>query len=147
MYLCLCACVCFLCACVCFLFLFNTSFSLTGNSGGLTWVRLHQPPEQRYPFLSVCAVFPCVQTMVYGCQWLGFLTSAQMLMHVTAHRGCTDTVTESALEADSGRKIPCRTGDSNPRQYCAWLFTRTLYQLSYSRPSLPLMCLHLALVW
>ena len=26
---------------------------------------------------------------------------------------------ESALEVDSGRNIPCRTGDSNPRQYCA----------------------------
>ena len=41
-----------------------------------------------------------------------------------------DTV-ESALEVDSGEKIPCRTGDSNPRQYCAWLFSRTLYQLSF----------------
>ena len=30
----------------------------------------------------------------------------------------------------SGRKITCRTGDSNPRQYCAWLFSRTLDQLS-----------------
>ena len=25
----------------------------------------------------------------------------------------------------------CQTGDSNPHQYCAWLFSRTLYQLSY----------------
>ena len=48
---------------------------------------------------------------------------------------CTDTVRESALEVDSGRKkIPRRTGDSNPRQYCAWLFSRTLYQLNYSLP-------------
>ena len=30
---------------------------------------------------------------------------------------CTDTVRESALKVDSGRKIPCRTRDSNPRQY------------------------------
>ena len=29
------------------------------------------------------------------------------------------------------RKIPCRTGDSNPRLYCARLFSRTLYQLNY----------------
>ena len=28
-------------------------------------------------------------------------------------RGCTDTVRESALKVDSGRKIPCRTGESN----------------------------------
>ena len=31
-------------------------------------------------------------------------------------RGCTDTVRESALKADSGRKIFCRTGESNLSQ-------------------------------
>ena len=46
------------------------------------------------------------------------------------HGGCTDTVIrESALEADSRTKIHCRIWDSNPRQYCAWLFIRALYQL------------------
>ena len=34
----------------------------------------------------------------------GFLTCAQMLMHAIAHGGCTDTVKESALKVDSGRK-------------------------------------------
>ena len=77
--------------------------------------------------VNVCRIF-----LWYGCQRLGFLTCAQTLVHATAHGGCTDTVRESALEADStGRKIPCRTGDSNPHQHCAWLFSRTLYQLSY----------------
>ena len=57
-----------------------------------------------------------------------------MLMYPIAHGGCTDTVRKSALEADSGRKIPCPTGDSNPRQCWAWLFSRTLYQLSYPGP-------------
>ena len=38
--------------------------SLAGNSGRLTWVRLQQPQEQRYPFLSVRAVFSCVHTKV-----------------------------------------------------------------------------------
>ena len=28
-------------------------------------------------------------------------------------RECTDTVRESSLKVDSGRKIPCRTGESN----------------------------------
>ena len=56
-----------------------------------------------------------------------------MLIHAIAHGGCADTVRQSALVTDSGRKIPCRTGDSNPRQYCPWLFSRTLYQLSYPR--------------
>ena len=31
-------------------------------------------------------------------------------------RGCTDTVRESALKVDSGRKIPCRSRESNLRR-------------------------------
>ena len=42
--------------------------------------------------------------------------------------GRTDTVRESALKVDSGRKIPCRTGELNLRQQCA---DPMLYQLSY----------------
>ena len=70
------------------------------------------------------------------CQRLRFLTCAQTLMRAIAHGGCKDTVRESAPEVDSGRKIPCRTDDSNPRQYCAWLFSRTLYQPSTLRAPL-----------
>ena len=36
-----------------------------------------------------------------------------MVMPAIAYGGCTDTVRESALEVDSGRKTPCRTEDSN----------------------------------
>ena len=43
-------------------------------------------------------------------------------------RGCTDTVRESALKVDSGRKISCRTGESNLRQRRA---SPMLSQLSY----------------
>ena len=43
-------------------------------------------------------------------------------------RGSTFTVRESALKVDSGRKIPCRTGESNLRQRRAGPM---LYQLSY----------------
>ena len=76
--------------------------------------KAQQPQEQRYPFLFVCVVFLCVQTMV----WLpvsGIFNVTQMLMHATAHGGCMDTVRESAVEVDCGRKIACRTGDSKPR--------------------------------
>ena len=53
-------------------------------------------------------------------------------MNAIARRGCKDTVREPALESnESGSKIPCPVGELNPRQYCAWLFSRTLYQLSY----------------
>ena len=42
--------------------------------------------------------------------------------------GFTDTVRESALKVDSGRKIPCRTGKANLRRRRAG---PVLYQLSY----------------
>ena len=39
-----------------------------------------------------------------------------MLMQAIARGGVGDTVRESTLKVDSGRKIPCRTGESNLRQ-------------------------------
>ena len=41
--------------------------------------------------------------------------------------GCTDPVRlrDSELKVDSGEKICCHIRDSNPHQYCAWLFSRT----------------------
>ena len=60
-------------------------------------------------------------------------------------RGCTDTVRESALKADSGGKIPCRTGESNLRQRQAG---PVLYQLNYipipPNNSLRTFCLNLS---
>ena len=46
----------------------------------------------------------------------GSLTCAQMLMHAIAHGGIRTYVRESALKVDSGRKIPCCTGESNLHQ-------------------------------
>ena len=37
----------------------------------------------------------------------GMLTCVQLLMHVIAHGGCVNSVRESALKADCGRKIFC----------------------------------------
>ena len=88
----------------------------------ITSLSLDSLQEQRHPFPLVCTVFSSDRTMA----WLPAfesLTCAQMLKHATAHGGCTDTVRQSALEADSGRKVPCHTGDSSPRSYCAWLFS------------------------
>ena len=39
----------------------SISLSLAANLGYLTWVRLQQPQEQRYPFLPACAVFLRIQ--------------------------------------------------------------------------------------
>ena len=44
------------------------------------------------------------------------LTCAQMLMHAIAHGDVLTHVRESALKVDSGRKIPCRTGESHLSQ-------------------------------
>ena len=46
----------------------------------------------------------------------GSLTCAQMLMHAIAQGGVRTHVRECALRVDSGKKIPCRTGESNLRQ-------------------------------
>ena len=48
--------------------------------------------------------------------------------------GCTDTVRESTLKADSGRRILCRTVESNLSRQRA---SPMLYQLSYIRATLP----------
>ena len=46
-------------------FFFYTSFFPCGNSGRLIRVRPQQPQEQCYPFLTVRAVFSCVQTKIW----------------------------------------------------------------------------------
>ena len=43
----------------------------------------------------------------------GSLVCAQMLMHAIAHQGVRTHVRDCALKVDSGRKIPCCTGESN----------------------------------
>ena len=49
-------------------------------------------------------------------------------MYAIARGGIRTHVRESALKVDTGRKIPCRTGESNLRERRAG---PTLYQLSY----------------
>ena len=49
----------------------------------------------------------------YGCQIFNVRTDLDVCY--IAHRGCTDTVSEYALKVDTGREVPCRTKDSNPR--------------------------------
>ena len=48
--------------------------------------------------------------------------------------GCTDTLEESTLKADSRKKIPCHTKESNLRRQHAGLM---LYQLSYIPTPIP----------
>ena len=58
----------------------------------------------------------------------GSLTCTPMSMYAIVHKGVRTYVTESALKVDSGRKIPCRTVESNLRQRRAGPI---LYQQSY----------------
>ena len=83
-----------------------------------------------------CVQYFRVSKQWYGCQCLGFLMCAQLLMREIACNSSTDTVRDSAQQVDSGRKIPRHAGDSNQYQYCAWLFSRMLYQLSYPCPAI-----------
>ena len=72
--------------------------------------------ESRYPTYSAFWVFSCFHNgptsdMVYG------IFSVRTDVNACNYkRGSTDTVKEPALKVDSGRKIPCRTGESNLRR-------------------------------
>ena len=64
----------------------------------------------------------------HGCQCLGSSPCTQMLMSAISHGGCADTVRESALNVESGRKIPCCTGELNlPQQRVGSMLYRQLY--------------------
>ena len=105
----------------------NASLSLVGNSG-----RLDSSRKSNATRSCRCVQhFPCVQTMVWLPVFGIFNLRADVDAYDCTRGGCAATVRESAVEADSGRKIPCCAWDSNPHQYncCARLFSRTLYQL------------------
>ena len=115
-----------------FFFFSNTPLSLAGMSGRR--IREGRAAARAAPPIPITVCSICVPTQWYGSHFSGSFNVRKMLMHVAAHGGCTDTVRETTPEVDSGRKIPCRTGDSNPSQYCSWLFSRTFCQLSYPCP-------------
>ena len=69
----------------------TSSLALTGNSGHLTRVSNSSRKS------SATHSYQCVQCFRiskqwYGCQTLEFVSCAQMLLHTTAHGGCTDTI-------------------------------------------------------
>ena len=104
--------------------------------------RLQQPQEQRYQFLTVHAVFLWVQTQV-GLPVLWIFNVRAVVNAGDCTRGCTDTVRESAANIDSGRKISCRTEESNLPQQRAG---PTLYQRSYNANP-PFFCLFSSHLW
>ena len=88
--------------------------------GFLLWeIRVAFPGESQ--LRQSCVTQPIVHARCFSVSiihrtltWTtGSLTCAQMLMHAIAHRGVRTHVRESARKVDSGRKIPCHTGESN----------------------------------
>ena len=95
--------------------------------------KAQQLQEQCYPFLSVCVVFSCVQTMVWLLMFGIF--NMRRCWCVRLHTGAVRAVRESELEVDWEKKKTCHTGDSSLHQHRAWFFSWTLYQLSHPHPS------------
>ena len=119
---------------VCFLLLFvTTSLSLCTAAA-----------RAEYPFLSVCAVFSCFQTMVILLPVFGiFLTCEQLLMHAIVHRGLyghRETVCTGSRLGEENKNKKQQQQQNLPHQglepasVLRWLFIGTLCQLSYSRP-------------
>ena len=89
--------------------------------------------ESCYPTYGACWVFHCIYNPPNSDLDCGIFNVCTDVNACDCTRGCMDTVREFALKVDSGRKIPCRTGESNLRGQRAGPM---LYQLSYI-PTLP----------
>ena len=79
-----------------------------------------------------CVQYFRVSKQWCGCQCLGFFNVRTAVDACDCTRGLYGHCERLDLHRKlTGRKLPCSTGDSNPRQYCAWLCSRALYPLSY----------------
>ena len=76
---------------------------------------------------SMCCIFMCQNNDKAANTW-DFLMSTQVLMNLIARGGCTNTLRESALKANSRQKIPCCIRESNLAQYHV---KQTLSQYSF----------------
>ena len=111
------------------LLLFSTFYNCVVPMGFLPWeirVAFHEESQLRQSRATQpsahagCLSVSVIHRTPTGTK--GSLTRAQMLMRAMAHRGVRTHVRKSALKFDSGgKKIPCRTGESNLRQWRAGL--------------------------
>ena len=76
-----------------------------------------QLQQSRYPTQGACGVFQCFHNPLDSDMDFGILNVCTDVNACNRTRGCVDTLRESALKVDSGRKIPCCTGESN---LCRW---------------------------
>ena len=84
--------------------------------------------ESRYPTYGACWVFYYFHNRPNSDMDYGIFNVHTDVIACNCTLEYTHTVRESALKVDSGRKIPCRTGESNLRRRSAG---PVLYQLSY----------------
>ena len=101
-----------------------------------------QMRQSHYPIYGACWMFECFHNPPHSdMDYRIFNIYAHkcwcMQLHSGVHTHLKRVYTESWLwKLDSGRKIPCHTGESNLHQWDASLM---LYQLSYIPSSLPLL--------
>ena len=100
----------------------------TGESGCLPRGKLAVTASRYATYGGACWVFWCFHNPPNSDMDYGIFNVCTDFNACACTRGCTDTVRESALEVDCGRKIPCRTRESTLPQRCAG---PTFYQLSY----------------
>ena len=115
--------------------LFCISLSIVGNLHRLTWVR-HSSRKSSTAHSCQYVSYFHVSKQWYGCQCLAFLTCAHMLRHVIAHRGCSDTVRQSALEVD-WEKNPLSHQGLEPKSVLCLAFQSDTLPVE---PSLPRLC-------
>ena len=91
--------------------------------------KAQQPQEQHYPFLSVCAVFLCVQTTV----WLPVFGTFNVCAEINAcectrglYRCCKRGCTKSWLR----EKSLAAPGTQTCVSVVPWFFSQTMYQLN-----------------
>ena len=84
--------------------------------------------ESRYPSYGACWAFWCLHNPPNSDMDYGIFNVRTDVNACDCAWGCTDTLRESALKADSGRKIPCHTGKTNQHRGRAGPM---LYQLNY----------------
>ena len=86
-----------------YIYIYMPTFDVVFCGSRLTWVRhssCKTSATHSYQRVQYFGMFK----QWFGCQCLGFLMCAQMLMYTIAYVGCEDTVRESAQKVDSGRK-------------------------------------------
>ena len=85
--------------------------------------------ESRYPTYSACWAFLCFHNLPNSDMDYEVFNVYTDMYACDSSRGCTDTRKRVCTKVDSGRKISCRTGESNLRRQRAGPM---LYQLSYT---------------